>query len=448
LSIPEEKSTAPEKTLTPLNADFEEDLDNGVEDQKVDPEHQSNLSPWENEEDNALYMAPPADHRNIVRNITRGMQQHNEGTTVVQANQYSNAVSTALKGNRLRWLRDKLNGLSLSSAETIEFTIDRSEREKVKKILTSLGEILLSAPTLVNTLYKDSLLTSKIVSRSQHVDISITAFSDTPEKTEAILDELRKLTEFAVTEALLVDINWYFRGSNGVQSRSITEVIDDAVHAEAYAYFGNYQELIEAYLESNESILILQGAPGLGKTRFIRQIIKEAHFYLNKEEGKLVGVGYTTDPMMLHEDQLFMDLMQDDLDMLVIEDVDKQIGSRSNGNDTMIRLLNASDGLVSNMNKKIILSTNLPNVNSVDEALLRPGRCHRILEFKNLSGEQALALASKITDTPEDEITCDIDEMTLADVYRSCNKVNKQNDTYVLEEHKATLPNGGFGFNN
>lgn len=426
-----------------FNEETEQVEKDGIETEETGPEHCSHLSPFGNEEMDALYMAPPADERVIVRNITRAF---NEGTTVVQANQYSNAVSTALKGNRLRWLRDKLNGLSLSCANTIEFTIDRNKREKVKNILNSLGEILLSAPTIINTSYKDSLLSSKIESRSQHVDISVSVFSDTPEKTKEILNEIKEVTSFAVTEALLIDVNWYFKGANGVNSRSITEVIDDVVYPEAYAYFGDYQKLIADYLNSNESILILQGAPGLGKTRLIRQIIKAIHIELEKEDGKLVGVGYTTDPQMLHEDQLFMDLMQDDLDMLVVEDVDKQIGTRADGNETMIRLLNASDGLISNMNKKIILSTNLPNVNSVDEALLRPGRCHRILEFKELNAEQALCLASKITDTPKEDIICEIDNITLADVYRSCSKGNKHKDTYILEEHKPTLPNNGLGF--
>ena len=43
--------------------------------------------------------------------------------------------------------------------------------------------------------------------------------------------------------------------------------------------------------------------------------------------------------------------------------------------------------------KKLIFSTNLPNVRDVDEALLRPGRCFALVPFRALTPAEELALA-------------------------------------------------------
>ena len=69
---------------------------------------------------------------------------------------------------------------------------------------------------------------------------------------------------------------------------------------------------------------------------------------------------------------------------------------RDDGNDLMARFLNVGSGLVSNGKKKLIFSTNLPNISNVDEALVRPGRCFDVLQFSGLDSEQAQALIAKL----------------------------------------------------
>ena len=55
----------------------------------------------------------------------------------------------------------------------------------------------------------------------------------------------------------------------------------------------------------------------------------------------------------------------------------------------MSRFLNVGDGLMSMKNKKIIFTTNLPSIASIDSALTRPGRCFDIIEFGKLNRQQA-----------------------------------------------------------
>ncbi len=72
------------------------------------------------------------------------------------------------------------------------------------------------------------------------------------------------------------------------------------------------------------------------------------------------------------------------------------LSSRERGNDLMARLLNLADGLISLPKRKIVFSTNLPSLDSVDEALLRPGRCFAAVNFRKLDAAEAERAAASI----------------------------------------------------
>ncbi len=82
--------------------------------------------------------------------------------------------------------------------------------------------------------------------------------------------------------------------------------------------------------------------------------------------------------------------------VLILEDCDDMISSRSDGNKAMSRILNISDGLVSLPARKFVFSTNLPSLSNVDPALLRPGRCFGAIQFNKLSPSEADAAAASI----------------------------------------------------
>jgi SpoVK/Ycf46/Vps4 family AAA+-type ATPase len=62
----------------------------------------------------------------------------------------------------------------------------------------------------------------------------------------------------------------------------------------------------------------------------------------------------------------------------------------------MHRFLNVGDGLVTVKGKKMVFSTNLPSVKNIDAALLRPGRCFDILNFDELSLDEAKKMIKKL----------------------------------------------------
>lgn len=164
---------------------------------------------------------------------------------------------------------------------------------------------------------------------------------------------------------------------------------------------------IDEYLKSDESVLLLTGRKGSGKTELIRQIIskseKNAQITFNKE--------------IIRDNGFYYDFFSSDYnDILIIEDADDILMKRESGNDIMDLFLNLSDGIISNKEKKFIFTSNLPNLNSIDEALLRNGRCFATIEFKTLTEKQAKDIANELDIEYTKDIQC------LADAFAAKNK--------------------------
>jgi SpoVK/Ycf46/Vps4 family AAA+-type ATPase len=142
----------------------------------------------------------------------------------------------------------------------------------------------------------------------------------------------------------------------------------------------------DRYMESSANILLLIGPPGTGKTTFIRGLL--AH--------RNCSAMVTYDAGILEKDGFFARFIEDDAEVMVLEDSDAFLKSRSDGNTMMHRFLNVGDGLVTTKGKKMIFSTNLPSIRDIDSALVRPGRCFDILTFDALSQTDADKLAAKL----------------------------------------------------
>jgi hypothetical protein len=158
---------------------------------------------------------------------------------------------------------------------------------------------------------------------------------------------------------------------------------------EMYPFIGtennSLEEYYKKYIESDSSVLVLIGPPGTGKTTFIKGLLHYA------QASAILSYNST----VLSRDEIFVDFITDDEAFMIIEDCDTMLEDRSEGNTMMHRFLNISDGLVTVKGKKIIFTTNLPSVNSVDPALLRSGRCFDVLHFRELNFSEADTLAKK-----------------------------------------------------
>lgn len=151
-------------------------------------------------------------------------------------------------------------------------------------------------------------------------------------------------------------------------------------------------EYFRAFLESKETILVLFGPPGVGKSTFLRSLI----LYCKEQATLAYNKSVVESPILLSS------FFKDNSRILAYEDIDNHLGRREDQNKLMPTLLNASEGVVKYPDKKIVFSTNLPSVDRIDKALLRKGRCFDILPFRELDQEEASNVLKSINKEPRD----------------------------------------------
>jgi ATPase family protein associated with various cellular activities (AAA) len=204
---------------------------------------------------------------------------------------------------------------------------------------------------------------------------------------------LAKAGSTRVTEPMF-SIDWHFAAGKGeLESASIEEMADDVLHDAAYPEIkGGVRNFITRYLDAPETVLVLQGPPGTGKTRLIRAILGE----ISRRKGEGAECLYTGDMRTLESDGIFVRFITGTHDAFVVEDADHLLKPRADGNQHLHRFLTIADGVVRSQGRKIIFSTNLPNVGDLDEALIRPGRCFARVHVRALTSAEAQALAAEI----------------------------------------------------
>ncbi len=222
-------------------------------------------------------------------------------------------------------------------------------------------------------------------------------------------------------------IDWHFcSGQMGLSSASFDEIADPAPYDEAYPTLKEpVAAFIGRYLASHETVLILQGPPGTGKTRLVRAILAA----MSARKSDSAKVLYTADKRALESDEIFVEFITGSHDAFVIEDADHLLMARASGNVDLHRFLAVADGVVRAQGRKIIFTTNLPNIGDIDEALVRPGRCFATARTRALERSEADLLLSRISGggaSPDERSTSfalpsSVRSITLAALYRMLN---------------------------
>lgn len=165
-------------------------------------------------------------------------------------------------------------------------------------------------------------------------------------------------------------------------------------------------EDIRAFITGRDSgLAILHGAPGTGKSTYIKNLIwsyKKKDFILLDSS----VFDYITDSS-------FINLLSDwKNSVIILEDCESMLTNRENGNGKLSALLNLSDGIIGDaFNFKFICTFNA-EIGKIDKALLRKGRMKIKYEFKKLSADKTKALASKLGHEVKEG-----ESLSLADIY-------------------------------
>ena len=206
-------------------------------------------------------------------------------------------------------------------------------------------------------------------------------------------------------------VKWHYLSDGSHSYTEMTIKSDLKVYDEYYPFIkGGVEKLIDDYMSSSSSILIMLGPPGTGKSTLLRHMIVS----------RCLTASLTYEERLLQQDKLFVQHLSPDSrsDVLILEDSDILLESRETaGNHVMNKLLNVSDGVIKVLNKKFIFTANLPSVKNIDPALLREGRCFKVIEFRNLSLAEARIAAEKAqVEVPEVE-----GEYSLAKIFQGTN---------------------------
>ncbi len=184
-------------------------------------------------------------------------------------------------------------------------------------------------------------------------------------------------------------------------------LIDDDVYPEI-----NITKLAEQFMTAPDKILVLTGAPGTGKSTFIRHLIKN---YCDEHV-----MHYTKDLQVMVSDSFWK---TDEDDIILLDDYDLPLNER---NEIMTRILTSSNGVFTE-GPRIVITTN-QKITDIDPALLRPGRCFDVIEMKPMCREQAHGLWCKkfnLKDEDFQNVFRDVDKITSADLMINVIKANK-----------------------
>lgn len=204
-------------------------------------------------------------------------------------------------------------------------------------------------------------------------------------------------------------VSMVIEGNHGLEKISLPVKTERKFYPEMYPCLENPVQFISDFLNSSANVLILMGPAGLGKSALINEIILRAQ----------VPTQIVFDINVMRNEKLYTDFISNSLrnegGLMIMEDSDLILEDRTVGrNEMMSKLLNLSDGIVNTSGAKFIFSANITNKDDIDHALIRPGRCFDVVEFRNLTREEALVASSAIGKELFDD---NKDSFTVAEIF-------------------------------
>lgn len=201
--------------------------------------------------------------------------------------------------------------------------------------------------------------------------------------------ELRRLIKDHQEAAKISLVNWVFNSDEGAREKTFAIKKTWEMDRTFYPWIEtDLKSYYKSFVESRSQIMVLYGPPGTGKTSFIRDLLCEMN----------LNAYISYDLKILTSDSTFVNYVTGSIfDAIVIEDADDLLtAERGDANKVIAKILNVSDGLIKLPRKKLIFSTNLENVSDIDRAIIRPGRCFDVMEFRELNRDEAEAAASTL----------------------------------------------------
>ena len=199
----------------------------------------------------------------------------------------------------------------------------------------------------------------------------------------------RKKNEKATASNIPVRV--YFPGRGQAYLRSNVVKLDDIQQNYDEATVAKARDVVEKMKRLKSGVVILHGPPGTGKTYLIRALLSEvskereavictpASSFLEEASGLVTAMSTSRRTVVV---------LEDIGDLLCIDAASRHMDARSN-------LLNISEGILSALSDSIIILSFNEDVNKIDPAIRRPGRCIAEISTKALTAEHASMLLGR-----------------------------------------------------
>ena len=158
-----------------------------------------------------------------------------------------------------------------------------------------------------------------------------------------------------------------------------------------------HHDFVKNLCAKNYGLSIFEGAPGTGKTSYLRHlmgVLKKSHrfYFIPPATVEVLSdpkfIGFWANERRRHADRKFV---------VILEDSDAALMTRGTENREQVSaILNLSDGMLADFLRLQIICTINCRAADIDQALLRPGRllCHHV--FRRLDYDQASRLAQSL----------------------------------------------------
>lgn len=237
--------------------------------------------------------------------------------------------------------------------------------------------------------------------------------------------------------------------------------------SELYYPYIKTDVMFEQFFTGAENILLLVGAPGLGKSKLTTLALKHAHQnphilpydkMADNEtlETQFINCAYVKSTDVLVNDKFWRELEKGSFDFCIIDDLDYMLTKRDaevqtieddKKNTFLNQFLSYTDGIEKH-NTKFIITTN-QSYDEIDSALLRDGRLFDILEFRALHKDEAINIwkSNKLSEEEFNKVFTknDVSPATLGkEINKRLNKrIDSATQSYLLEDNISKVKNAG-----